>query len=449
MQMSEIAQSEIKNLISQPNPKLVDVLVSPFLVKEIHAENAKLYNFLQQDAIITELAEWCFTEKYKENAKFNEISDLAVSILLSTNSMIQFLLENKSFSKILYEFLIGNDSKNSRLCGHFSRVLSVQIRWDTPLLFIEYHDVQQRLLDRVEMLGIRELISNIILSNSNIIDCEKMIEDLSRIADVDNNIDALYLVISIFKNVINESHLIYLFDSNNTVLNHLVNIACKTKSPVVQSDILNCLFMIQFQPSMIDDQTLIEKMTISENNINDLSIAAIDLLQIPIEILIDLFFSKNATEKFHKKLMIIIESMNLQQLVEIANIPNFVVNLINSFDTCKWCPHCFQLTIFFINIEDYCRPLRSKKWRTFVFGKFYPIVKILNHQYGGHVPLKYESSTIENSSDNDDSNSENEDIQFEEEEEFYDCDCCCYEEDGANIENIENSDNSAEYDIDV
>ena len=76
-------------------------------------------------------------------------------------------------------------------------------------------------------------------------------------------------------------------------------------------------------------------------------------------------------------------------------------------------------------------------------------IKKHTQSYGGHVPLPFEENPVEDSSDDEDSNSdENQNIQFEEEEEFYDCNCFCYEEDGANVENIENSDDDVEYEID-
>lgn len=447
--MSKITHDEFSCLLSRPSLQLTDVLLSSSLMTEVRAENAKLFDFLEQDSIIAELAEWCFTSKHKDNPKFIEISEISVSVLLSTNTMIQFLLENVTFARILHDFLISDDSKISRLCGHFTRVISAQIKWDAPLLFIDYPDVQNLLLNRINVLAIRELISTIIFSNIDIINSEQMIEDLSKLADVNSDLDATNLLVLIFKMALPESDVLYFFN-RNIVLNHLVSVAVKTASPIIQSDILNCLYSIQFQPSMVNDQNLIEKMTISEDNINDLTISAIDFMQIPMENLISLFFSKNATERLHKKILSQLEEMNLYELAGIANMPNFVINLINAFETDRWCPHCLQIAIYFISIENCCKPLKSKKWRTFIYKKAYPIIKILNHQYGGHVPLPFEENPVEDSSDDEDSNSdENQNIQFEEEEEFYDCNCFCYEEDGANVENIENSDDDVEYEIDV
>lgn len=450
--MNEPNIEEFSYFITQPDLKLTDVLLSPQLINQVRAKNSLLFNYFQQDSVIGELAEWCFTTKYKNDPKFTEFSEIAFNVFLSsTFSLISFLLNSKSFAKILYTFLITDDSKNPRLCGHFSEVLSLLIKFGTPTFFTNFSKVQTHLLKRIEMLGISDLIINLILLNVNYIDSEQIIKGLSYDADINDDKDAIQLLVSLFEGVLSSSHLKQLFQSNS-ILNHLLNAAVKTTSPVIQSDILDFLSKINFQSNMINDQQLIEKVTLSEDNINDLTISAIDFLQLPIDYLVTFFFTKSCKYRFHQKIMSKMEVMNLNELIEIANIPDFVVKLINAFGTEDWCPHCLQIVIFFTNIENYCKPLKSKKWKTFIRDKFYPLIKIMNNEYGGHAPSQFGNDCGQLVfSDSDDLRNENEENEtFEEEDEFYDDNFCQCEEEGCDVENIESSESDdVEFDIDI
>lgn len=403
----------------QPKLELVDVLLSPELIPEMRTENEKLIKYLEQDSIITELAEWCFTTKHQSNPRFNEISEIGVSVLLfSSISMTHFLLQNNSLAEVLHNFLLSDDSKNPKLCGNFTRVISEQIKWGVPLLFINYGDSQKLLLNILDILAIRDLITSLVLSKYEIINSHKLIDDLCILADNKSNADALYLLVSIFKASIFDFNTE--FFENNNVLSHLIKAAIKTSSPVLQFDIFNCISQIDFYPEIIDDPKVKEKITINEYNINELTIAAIDVLQIPLENLINLFFAKNATEHLHQKIISKIELMSLNELIEIANIPNFINNIINAYGTDDWCPHCLQIVVSLSQVDKYCKPLKSKKWKTFVHSNLLQLLKILKHEYGGHIPSGYEEDDDGYSSDSDLINDENKNMKFEEEEEFYD-----------------------------
>lgn len=444
-----MVENDINTLLSNPKVRLVDILLSPALLSEVRSENPKLLYYLQDNTIIIELAEWAFSTKYADNPRFIEVSDKSVSVILSSISFTEVFIENESFAKILHNFLISDDSKDSRLCGHFLRVIGFHIKLDIPLLFISYLDIQELLFNRIDMYSISELIALIISTNpDNFINSEKMIKDLSYSADVNNDKNSVYLLITILKIVIANPNLSYLF-KDDKVLNHLLNVAIKTESALIQSDLFTCLSYLQYQPSKLSDQITIEKLTITEKNISDLTTSAIDVLQIPVFNLIPLFFAANATERLHSKILSKIESMNLREFIKVANIPNFITNIINAFGTDRWCPHCAQITMYFYSIQDCCKPLKSKKWRTFVFYKFRPLIKVLDHEYGGHLPSQCGDCEEDFSDGSCDSFEDNENPFFEEEEDFYDGDSFAYEEEGTLIENLDDWDDNGEYDIDM
>ena len=157
--IQEMNFEEPKPNASESNSHLVNILLSPSLRSDVLAKNSALFNSFQKDSIITELAEWSFTTKYKQHPKYDQISKTAVSVLLSSPvSLIQYLLNSLPFTKVLYNFLISNDSKIPILCSHFSEVLSAQIKFGTPKLFTNYPKIQKYLLNRLEILAIRYLI---------------------------------------------------------------------------------------------------------------------------------------------------------------------------------------------------------------------------------------------------------------------------------------------------
>lgn len=438
---------------TESSSPLINLLLSPSLITEVRAKNSTFFNNFKQDSILTEICDWCFTSKFKSHPLYAEISKKAVSVLLSSpQSLIEFLITSKLFAKNLSNFLSSDDSKIPTLCSHFSEILISQLSVGTPFLFKNFPKVQKQLLNRIECLAIRYLILTLVSSKVDHINCEQMVNDLASLADDKSDENAIYLISMIYKTIKGDSKFQTLFN-NSFVMDHLLNIAVKTKSAVIQCDLFNCLSDLNFNSDTIYDQQLKEKLTISESNINDLAISAIDVMKPPIESLISLFFSKNATMRFHQKILSKIDNCNLRELIEIANTPDFVVNIINAFGTEKWCPHCLQVICYLLNVENYCKPLKSKRWKTFIRDKYYKYIKIMNNEYGGHAPSPYfqDDTGDESLFDSDDSN--NEDIKnmtFEEEEDFYDDDIFYHEEFGADVENIATSEgDDVEFEIDV
>ena len=147
-----------------------------------------------------------------------------------------------------------------------------------------------------------------------------------------------------------------------------------------------------------------------------------------------------------------IESFILKNLVEIANIPNFVSQIIEAFGTNSWCPHCMQFVVLFNKIKKNCKPMKSKKWKSFIHEKLRHYIRVLEHEYGGHVPTEYEENDEFSSDNNDIGIDENDDLNFEEEEEFYDNNKFSFEEDDPEIIskfNISDNDEGEEFNIDV
>ncbi|OHT05237.1 hypothetical protein TRFO_27110 [Tritrichomonas foetus] len=448
--MSQSGRQQLESLISLPDTLLETVLTSPYLGSAIRAESSILFDYLMQDSIITELAEWAITSKFIGHPKYTECCNASVSVFLAASmNIFDFVLDCEKFADTLHNFLLSEDSLNPKYCGHFSRIMATQIRWGTPKVFTKYKDTIDLLINRIEILAIQDFIALIVLtmteSPDDLITPQDVIFTLSKIAENENHscfYDAQVCLLQIFTSLTPDSDLFIHFCNPNFV-SSILKAALNSKSDTMTTDLIKVLLSIQrVAPEAISiNAKQREKMMIRENNINSLSIASIPLLLMQnanyqdddyydmnnncnfssnnernengenndndnlclnedvsnfyIEDAFSLFFSEGACPHLHDKLCSLLDDDELCNLPDIADIPYLVTSLINNFNTERWCPHMTRIVCAFCSTE-YAKPVvRGKEWKNFILQNFLPTLKIIHGYYGGHVPDQNEKSDME------------------------------------------------------
>ena len=396
---------QFEALLASPDTRLEDVLLSPSLTTAVRSELSSLFEYLSHDEIISQLSDFCLTSKYLSHPEYAKLSTNAVTLFLETTmNIFEFLLDSPALSESLHNFLLSEDSSQPRYCGHFSRILASQIRWGTPSLFTSYEDSISLLMNRIEILAIQDFIVLVVLSaDTELINTQDIIAELTMMSESHNNQksqDALQCLLQIFASLTPDSDLFIHFchpDFVSSILKTTLGI----KSMTLITDLVKMLINIQkVSPESIiftDEQK--DAMTLKENNITTLSIAAIPLIFNDIKDVFVYFFCENAHPFLHHQLCQLIDEYDICQLSSIAKLPNFIDNLINYFQTDKWCPHMMKLAWLFC-MSSYSRPIvRARAWKEFVFHQFLSTLQILEFEYGGHI------SNIEGS-DSDGSDSE-------------------------------------------
>lgn len=463
------------SFFTRPDLKLVDVFESPDLVSALQAESPSFFNYLSQDSVITELAEWCITSKFVNHPNYQKYSIIAVSIFLSASmNIFDFVLESKTFAETLHHFLESDDSCNSRLCGHFYRILSTQIRWGTPALFTSYNDTQKLLFNRIQMPAIRDMIELIILTSAyETLNTQQVLTDLAEMSSKNGKFsyDAESCLIDIFTSLTVDSDIFINF-CHPEFINSMVNAAILSPSPCMAHDILKMIISIsKISPESIilsEEQKRI--LLINPDNITNLSVTAIPLIiatsnnenncgHHSIVDIFSLFFHDKAHPMLHNHLCSMLDDATCDDINQIASIPNFLQNLIDCYGTPKWCPHMLKIALAFSSVEKAGQSLRSKNWCGFIRHKFMPIINLLDNGYGGSIstagfgsdsfePNIYINITDLNNSNN--NNNNNGFIQYWDEEEEEEVEFSLINQDESPPKNInEDNDHSDELEIQI
>lgn len=400
-------------------------------------ELAAFYDFISQDLILTELAEWAMSTKYIHHNRYLEYSITAVSIFLSIPAnKFEVIRESRMLAEFLHNFLKSTDSNNAKLCGHFSRILGTQMRWGTPCMFLLYNDVIDLLLSHIDILAIREfLILTLQTSGTEVVNPQAVVEKLAEMTKSDI-VNAALCLVDLF-NTLSADHFILHAFCQPSVISNLLSAVVTMQSQFAAIEMLGVLTKL----SHFDDCVQLTDshrnlLTVSRGNITPLSAAAIYLVRAEPLDLFALFFEPESHAHLHDSLLKIFDTLSRDELIQIASIPDFISRLVDAYGTSSWCPHMFHIALMFSADDIASKVKNRRKWRRFLQCEFARVTRVMDSAYGGRLPNTSDDSDIETDDDNylyDDTCSF---VGFEEEEE---------EEE---VDDISETDNSVDIDSD-
>lgn len=438
---------------------LEDILLSPSLQTAVKAEDQELFTFLSNDEILLRLADYALTSHQSESPKYMELSIAAVSVFLSTTLYIfEAALDSNALADFLHDFLSTDESLDPRHCGHFGRIMEAQIRWGTPLLFTKYDDVVSLILNRLDILGIREFLVLLLLtSGDDIIDARHTVLQLSAIANSDDEsrkMDACHCLIETFNSLTPDNEVFGYF-CDSTVISNIVDAALSTTRAPVVVDLLGIVGKIcAFDPELVTlSDTQRERLELRPGHIDLWSSSALGITRPDCVELFKLFFEPEAHQFLHENMIRVFDEQDRENLMKVAAIPDFLNNIVDAYGTPQWCPHLFRVSVMFSSADLTCLVPRKRKWKRFLSREFMRAVHVMNSDYGGRMPTAYDDS--EPDSDGDDEFAQIPDVQAEyveceeeEEEEFVEEEeLQGYQQEMACIEDDEDEDDGGEVDI--
>lgn len=441
--------AEFADLLKSSDVTVEQILGSHGLIAAVKSELPALYDFVSKEDQLIGLAEWAVSTKYAEHSKYLEYSVIAVSIFLSANTnLFETIRGSRGLAHFFHNFLAGEDSKNARLCGHFSRIFGAQMRWGTPCLFLLYDDVLDLLLNRIEILAIREfLVVALQTSASAVLDPAEVIGKLTEMTEnQDTMCDALSCLIDLYNTLSTDHGVLHAFHQP-LIISRLVEASIRTESVLLATDVIKILTSLSF----LDDECIQltgdqrDILTVRPGNITPLSAASINLVNITDRELFELFFEPESHKCLHSALMKIFDDMDRDELLQIASIPSFLDQLVDSYGTPAWCPHMFHIALMFSATGITSKIKNKLKWKRFLCCQFAHFTRVMDCPYGGRLPASSEDSEIETDDDlylQDDSMVYNTRL-FEEEEEEEEMSEANENDEGFEIE----SDDSGEVDI--
>jgi len=422
--MSEASFETIISLIRSDTTKIEDILTHTEFNKFIRTENPILLEFLSKKSTILEMSSFCFSLDKISSLDNEQITIGAINVFTSSVAKVFLIfLRSSVFAKVLHDFLKSDSSLNPRLCGYFLRILSQQIRWGNSEFFLINNDIGELLIKRMQNLAIQELIVLIASRHTlNVFSKINLPFELSRIALLNNEDSgaAISLLVQLYDNLSDESPILKQFFNDNVVSN-IIEISCTNKSQLVSSDCMNVVRnMVELGfgvESIIGKWT--DKLLITQNNINVLSVSAIHILNVNFIDIFKLFFEPNSCSLLHNACSQILINLNVNDIENILLIENFVDKLIMCHGTDKWCPHMMQVSIVFSKNPCQCKCLQTSEWRAFVKAYLIPVLTVLENQYGGPMPQENDDYfTTDSVTDSDDYYSEEEEIYIGQDDEM-------------------------------
>ena len=412
MDYSDI-QQQLDSFFSKETISVNDLLVHPDLYFALKENYKPLLEYLCEGNNIVEVAKKCLNRDIIKNDKIKKISVAAINVFLNVSLFIfKIIMKNEKLLTFLYNFLKSDDSNVDDLACNFYKIINRQIEGKDGFAFfhkVQFGDILDIFIEKLDNSIYQDLFIEILLIKNIEID-NKIIIKLSKTANSNDkkNYVCGMTIYELFMGSDFDSN-IYLQFFDEVVLNNLIEASIRKISPVLSINLINIVYSItridMGLKYMNENQSKVLK--ISKDNINFLSIAAIDLFDFPIEYIFEFFF---LSEDLHYKLSEMMLHMSKTDLLKIIQIPNFLNNLVTCYHNGKWCPHMTQIAnLFYINkIET-----NNQRWEEFYKKEIYPKLLILNSNYGdfdeSHFVHKEEEEIFEEEEE-------------EESDEFYDID---------------------------
>ncbi|KAH0791793.1 hypothetical protein GPJ56_004287 [Histomonas meleagridis] len=229
-----------------------------------------------------------------------------------------------------------------------------------------FGDSVDLILNRINVLGIQEILILILTKSMSFIENNSIILRISEMLtqDEETSRNAAYVLCSVYNNSSITTPIISQYN-NPKVVQLMINYALSTKSIVAMTDmIILCSKIISNNP--INDfltQEQIQQLTITSDNVTQLTISAIDIIHEDIEYLFSFFFRH---ETLHQKLVQMLQNENTENIVNVSKIPGFVSKLIEHFRSGKWCIHMDAVVQVFELVSCYSSALQTTEWNDFI-----------------------------------------------------------------------------------
>ena len=374
---------EFSKMLQNQSLSVKDILSFKQLGKILISNYHPIFQYISNNSEITlELMEWCFSTKHITDENFNEFSQAAIATIISTSNKIPDLLKNRNLLNFFISFLKSEDSKNFRLAGYFSRLFLEQLD-AFSYIFEQFDNFAFFLVSRIQSIGIQDLIVEFVKCGKIPFQCRVLIAEIASIARNSTDCSASLTLCRIYKTIPRNSQSYQEFNSPSMV-NTLADAAINSKSPFVINELISVVTdIVYLNPSLkhfTESQVTVMKLT--KDNITPISIEAVDIFYNSICDLFEFFF---LDERLHGKLIQKFQMITDDSLIEIAQIPNFIENLIKVYGTDKWCPHCEKVAIELGAINLNCEELQSEEWLNFFDDYIAEKLNILNNTYGGSI----------------------------------------------------------------
>ncbi|OHS98642.1 hypothetical protein TRFO_34922 [Tritrichomonas foetus] len=204
------------------------------------------------------------------------------------------------------------------------------------------------------------------------------------------SLNAAFTIVDVYKNLQKDSPITCQFE-NPTVLNNILKAAVNVNSNALAADLINIVVSVTKNNrklmESLDIPLSLKMISGNTNNINDKTIASIELFSYHISELFTLFFE---SQKLQNKLIniyirspIISSTKKKENLQDIAKVDGFLDNLIDHFYTQKkWTSQCLILSS-----ELLSTPLNlPSKFASFLKEELKDKIDIMNKSFGGNLP---------------------------------------------------------------
>ncbi|OHT06140.1 hypothetical protein TRFO_25923 [Tritrichomonas foetus] len=359
------------------------------LEKALTVNYHPIFQYIAQAHILNELAEWCFSTKHLEHPKFFEYSKTAINIFVAASSKNPDFLKNRILLNFFHTFLKEDDSLNHRLTGLFSRLYIDQID-NLSFLFEQFDDFGFLLVNRIDSLGIQDLLVEFVKKGKIPYQCNLILSEL--LCSLQNNDNACLTICRIYKGIPRNSPTYSQFTTQSTV-GILVDAAISTPSCYTMSELISVVVDICYvcPSAKVFTEEQESLLLLTPENVTPLSIEAIDLFYNTFSSLFALFF---VDERIHHKLMQKFQLITDDALAEVASIPGFIETLINAHEDGRWCPHCEKVALVLGASNLMVDELETEEWQIFYNDHFLHKLEILNNEYGGTTPDLLDNSDI-------------------------------------------------------
>ena len=390
----------MKELLDQEDLQLIDVLESPYLNKALQVELASLMDYLCQDDIILSISDYVLSSKHIKDNNFPSLFKAALNILTSSAfQLFTFISSSHSFAIYLHDFLLSEDSKNTRYAGSFEQIICSHIRWTKPLLFEIFPDVGSLLIERIDIQPLFDLIPTLICNSSKLVFEKPGIDLILHLSAMTLNPEYYYSAASCLLEIhnLNELDQSFLNDFySKTVIDNLMTATLTIPSITLTTDLIHLLCSLYSEsPSnfSFSDQFK-SKFYLTPKNITPYSVSAIPLFFNNPSILMKYFFHPSSHPFLHHFLCKTMHDWSPNDFNEIALIPGLIEGIIKNWGTDNWCPHMLQLAIAFVNQGLNAETLLNPKWIE-IKPKILEIKMKMDEDYGGELPTIIDSPSSE------------------------------------------------------
>ena len=338
----------------------------------------QISDFFADEDLFIEAAKFALFINDDTNQKQSEV---ALKIFLRSNpSFCTYVSNSAQFGQLCKEFMAKCQSE--RAFGHFHRIILALLKWDVPCVFTTNNDINSLLVEKaIKINAAQNLLTDLLANYPETIPNSTTIQIIAEEALKNEN--AGFLITSIFMSLEKDSPVFYQFYKPN-VLDNLLKVAAQASSNLLATDLINVVVSIlNINMKLKANVNVPEQLLLSEKQINDKTIAAIDLLEIvsdwKITDCLKFFFD---SEKLQKKILCKLNAINQMEkvniLMEISKYPNFLDTLITHASSLYPSPQILMLCYDLSTIRIF-----NSKFQKVINGPLKDKIDTLGSSYGG------------------------------------------------------------------